>query len=142
MVYAVIYLIFLLLLFYISLWKHLSEAYRKRLPGKLIARRRLFKQGRRLCLVYKNTFNLMYKSMLFYCFRNKALYSRRGIKITVLRNTQPFENNSFMENPSIKILECKKIRKLKISKLNIQGHTKCCLTASFSNWLTWAIAHN
>ena len=29
----------------------------------------------------------------FKCFRKKALYSRRGVKISVLRNTIPFRNN-------------------------------------------------
>ena len=35
-------------------------------------------------------------SKSYYCFHKKALYSRGGIKNTVLRNTQPFENNPFM----------------------------------------------
>ena len=82
-----------------------------------------------------------------YCFHKKALYSRGGIKITVLRNTQPFEKNPFMEKSYVenfrvqKIwvqkIRVQKIRVLKIRGLQIRVHTKCCLTASFYNWLTW-----
>ena len=56
------------------------------------------------------------KGLYHYCFRKKALYSRGGVKITVLRNTQPIRNNPFML--WIKILGCKKlkVRKLEVRK--------------------------
>ena len=49
---------------------------------------------------------------LFIAFIRKH-YIPEGVKITVLRSTQPFKNNSFMENNMVKIVECRKLESLK-----------------------------